>query len=423
MNVLTLSLSIILSPLALLIASINGLRRWYSGERYIKERFGLWGTTPDKVLWLHGASVGECLSLRPLLKMLSKDSNTPTLLTTTTAAAHSVMGKFHPLVRHHVWDAWPLVAWRIRQTKPIVWVAVESEIWPVWLWALNRCGVPIMLLNARLSKRTMARWRMFSWFARTIFRTISYATTTCEERAQFLREMGVQIVEYQPHLKYMSDPLPVNQTMCDQYKNAIGERPVWMAASVHPNERSVIIEAIQKAPHNTLTIIAPRHIHTVNTWCDELSKLGFKGIKHSEFRGVISDNINYIIVDSMGELPVFYNFTPIVLVAGNLVPDIGGHNIIEPGMFGCAVVWGPHVDSCRDVCSDLEPYGFPLKEANDLAAMICHLLEHPELARQKGQAMQGQLALQQSKLQSWADVWVARMREISGNKCSGKDAV
>lgn len=416
MHFITWLISIGLFPFAVFAALTNAFWRWWRKETNIGERLGLWGDMPANVIWLHGASVGECLSLRPLLTLLSQKSATPVLLTTTTVAARSVMSKTHPLVRHQVWDIWPLVALRIKRMKPLVYVTVESEIWPVWLWALSRCGVPIMLLNARLSVRTMARWRKFSWLARLVFSTICYATTTCKDRAEFLKSMGVREVEYQPHLKYMSDPLPINQPQCDAYKNAIGDRPVWMAASVHPEERSVVINAAVKAPAGTLSIIAPRHIHTVDAWCQELAEAGLKGIKHSQFTGSVEEDIHYIMVDAMGELPVFYSLAPVVLVGGNLVPGVGGHNIIEPGMFGCGVLWGPYVDNCRDVCDDLAEYGFPLGSASELPLTVHFLLSDAKLAKQKGEAMQEKLILQQESLQLWAASWVERIRSIRGVK-------
>lgn len=409
-------ISIILAPLSFVLAWVNGYMRWKRGESHIRERLGLWGNVPSRVVWLHGASVGECLSLKLLLSLLCQRSQVPILLTTTTTAARTVMEKFHHLVRHQVWDVWPLVAWRLYRTRPLVWVTVESEIWPVWIWTLRRMKVPMMILNARLSVRAMRRWRRFPWVAKSVFGGISYATTTCQERAQFLRMMGVHHVEYQPHLKYLSEPLPVVSAACDAYQKAIGDRPLWMAASVHPSEGAAIIQAMRELP-GALTILAPRHIHTVDAWCSQLQEHGFQGIKHSEFNGYIEKDVNYIIVDSMGELPVFYSLSPIVLVGGNLVPGIGGHNIMEPGTFGCAVIWGPYVDNCRDVCDELAPYGYPLHDADALASTIQHLLKHPGEVQHKGQLIQENLALKRQVLQSWSHAWISRICSMSGMRC------
>lgn len=421
MSLLTWVITVLLSPFSLCAALINGCIRAWRKEPHILERLGIWGRTPKRVVWLHGASVGECLSLKLLLASLQKQSPIPVLLTTTTSTARAIMEKFHPLVRHQVWDVWPFVALRLYLTRPTVWVAVESEIWPVWIWTLRRMNVPVMLLNARMSKRSMAKWQRFPWLARSIFKGIHYATTNTPERAQFLVSMGVHHVEHQSHLKYLSEPLPVNQTSKDAYQHAIKERPVWMAASVHFKEHSTIIQAMKQSPQ-ALTILAPRHIHTVDAWCDQLSKHGFKGVRHSQFQGSISANTDYIIVDSMGDLPIFYSLSPIVLVGGNLAPGMGGHNIMEPGTFGCAVIWGPYVDSCQDVCHDLAAYGYPLKKVSDLSSTLHHLLNHPDEAKQKGILMQENLALQRQALEVWSQAWVSRICRMSDRKSSEKEA-
>lgn len=401
--------AIALSPIAAIAAIFNGFWRLKHGESNIHERLGLWGKTPSNVIWMHGASVGECLSLRPLLTALNQKTSRSILVTTTTVAARSVMSKIHPHVKHQVWDIGPLVLLRIKLSQPIVYITVESEIWPVWFWTLNRCGVPIILLNARLSERSIKRWKMFPWLARSVFKTISYATTSCEERADFLRSMGVKQVEIQPHLKYLSDPMVVDEVKLEKFQKATAGRPLWMAASVHPGEREAIINAMKKAPSGTLTIIAPRHIHTVEDWCNELTNEGFKGLRYKEFKEGMDHDVHYLIIDSMGELPLFYSLCPVVMVGGNLVPGIGGHNIIEPGMFGCAVIWGPHVDNCLDVCRDLADYGFAVNSASELATTVQYLLTQPEIAREKGQDMKKKLAEQRHNLQSWAHAWVDRI--------------
>lgn len=418
MSVVTWVISVLFTPITLGVAIINGLVRWRKKEPYVLERLGFWGSMPKQVVWLHGASMGECLSLKLLLASLNKQLSVPVLLTTTTSAARMFMEKFHALVRHQVWDVWPIVALRLYFTRPVVWIAVESEIWPIWMWSLRRKNIPVMLLNARLSKRSMARWQRFPLLARSVFCGIHYATTTSPERAEFLTSMGVRNVEIQPHLKYLNKPLPVPQDQWKLYQNAIGERPVWMVASVHPGERSTIIQAMQQQ-RNVLTIIAPRHIHTVDEWCEQLHKYGFKGIKHSQFKGDTLEDIDYIMVDSMGELPLFYSLSSIVCVGGSLVPGIGGHNIMEPGSFGCAVLWGPHVDNCRDVCEDLASFGFPLAEASDLPSFLQYLLKNPDEARKKGLLMKAQLNHMRQSLEGWSQKWISRICSISGDKCSG----
>lgn len=347
---------------------------------------------PDgPLVWVHAASVGETMSVLPLIDWLAGSDlsvvlTTGTVTSATLAARRLPRGAIHqyvpldlPLFINRFLDHW----------QPVAALYVESEIWPTTLGELHRRRIPHALVNARISERSLASWLKVRPIARALFGRFSLVLAQSAEDAARFERIGASDVVMTGNIKFDCKPLGADQTELEALRRLIGARPILLAASTHPGEEALVTEAalkIAKSLPDLLTIIVPRHPDRRTDIMAELEANGCQLAARS--RGEIpGPETDIYLADTLGELGLFYRLADVAFVGGSLVP-IGGHNPIEAAQLDIAVLHGPHVYNARDIFAALDEGGGarPVRDANELAEQALRLLSTPTLARDSARA-------------------------------------
>ena len=384
-------LSILLLPFVRALTSYR-LKNGLEEKNRTKERYGFASLERprDPLIWIHAASVGETISLIPLIK--SYKANYPThsiLLTTTTVTAASIVKErlsdfcIHQYVP---FDVGPWVNRFLKYWKPQLAVLVESELWPNMITQIYKMKIPLVLLNARLSNRSYHRWLKFKFLARLLLSRFSLCLAQSPQTAERLVHLGASKVEVMANLKFAADPLPVSTEKLQELSPLFKGRAIWVAASTHLGEEEITIQThqdLKKQFPNLLTILIPRHPYR----CDKIKKLcensGLLVQTHSTLNTETSPNFDIYLVDTIGELGLFFSLSSIVFIGGSFV-SVEGHNPIEPALFKCAVLWGPRMSNFKDVCAHLSNDCYTVQTQKELAASVQNLLLNPEKATALG---------------------------------------
>ncbi|MFT4999210.1 MAG: 3-deoxy-D-manno-octulosonic-acid transferase [Paracoccaceae bacterium] len=332
----------------------------------ISERFGEASVPrPDGLLvWFHAASVGESLSILELVRRLGdqrKDLNF--LITTGTVTSATMMSGRMPDRAVHQFvpvDVRPCVRKFLRHWKPDLAVWTESEIWPALMYEADAAKIPMLLINARISKTTSEGWRWFPGFARSLFCRFNYILAQDDLTAKNLKRLGVRKdqIEVSGTLKEGSAALPHDEAERMRFANQLSGRPIWLAASTHPGEEEIVARAHKqaaRAAQRLLLVIAPRHPERGPAIAKMLKKDGWDVAIRS--KGEMPDASTQIyLADTLGEMGLWYRLAPVSFLGGSLV-DIGGHNPFEPAALGSAIIHGPHVHKVADVYARLAEVG------------------------------------------------------------------
>jgi 3-deoxy-D-manno-octulosonic-acid transferase len=355
----------------------------------LDERFGRSSRPrpPGPLIWSHGASVGEAQALLPLLQHLHARRPDLTLLLTTgtvTSAAlveqrvgadSGIIHQYVPVDLPGAVDAF-LDHW---QPDLVLWS--ESDFWPGILSELRQREIPALLVNARLSERSCARWQGAPRTARWLIDSFAaiYAQTAGD--AERLRRLGARQVIEAGNLKQAAPPLPADAPLLDHWRPRLAGRPLWLAASTHDGEEAQVAAAHRrlKAEFPTLlTLIAPRHPDRGASLGQTLAAADLRIALRSAGAEPAADTDLYI-VDTLGELGLWYRLCPIVMMGGSLVP-VGGHNPLEPARLGCAVLFGPQMFNFAEAAAGLLAAGgaVQVQDAETMAAAVRTLLLQPE---------------------------------------------
>lgn len=334
-----------------------------------REGFGA-ARPPGPLFWFHAASVGESLSLLPLLEEMARRHPTLRFLVTTgtlTSArllperwpdvlAGRVAHRFVPLDVPDWWARF-LEGWR-----PDAVALVESELWPNLLETLRRRRIPVSLVNGRLSARSARRWRRFApGLAGRMLGSFALVLPRTTEDAERMVALGARHVAKPADLKRAAAPLPVDEIQLQALRAAIGDRPMLLAASTHPGEEEQVIAAHHRmAVPGLLTVLAPRHPHR---GADLAALSG--GSRRS--LGCLPDAGPFHVADTMGELGLLYRAASVAFVGGSLVPH-GGQNPLEPVRLLCPSLIGPHHGNFAELCAELFAAG-ALRQVEDAAAL------------------------------------------------------
>ncbi|MCS6890784.1 MAG: 3-deoxy-D-manno-octulosonic acid transferase [Rhodovarius sp.] len=319
----------------------------------LHERYGHGADRPPGILlWLHGASVGEGLALLPLLEAIARlRPDVQFLITTgTLTGAEAVMQRIplelQPRVRHRFLplDRLAYVARFLAGWKPDAAVFVESELWPNLILAARHIGVPLALVNARLSFAAAERWRRFApGLLRRLLKSFSLIQPRTPGDAERLRQAGAPPMLPSGDLKASAPPLPYDR---QEYERLRAPVPTFLAASTHPGEEELVAEAHRLlAPEfpGLRTIIVPRH---PDRGAAIAAAIGASRRSLGQPIGSLH------VADTLGELGLFYRLADVALVGGSLVPH-GGHNPMEPARLGCPILFGPHTHNFSDRVLDL----------------------------------------------------------------------
>jgi 3-deoxy-D-manno-octulosonic-acid transferase len=345
-----------------------------------------------KLLWVHGASMGEARSALPLLDALRKSHPDLSVLFTTGSRTSAEMlareldgtKAFHQYVPLDVprWANRFLDHWR-----PDAALWLESELWPNLLGALARRRVPAALINARLTERSARRWeRALKIFAPPL-EAFGLALAQSEADAGRLRRLGFARAQALGNLKHDAPPLAAGDDALAALRLAIGARPVWLAASTHPREEAGILaaHAAVRAGHpEALLVLAPRHAERGADIAAACEAAGLSAARRAA--GEAPDRDVYV-ADTMGEMGLFYRAVPLVFVGGSLEPH-GGQNPLEPARLGAALAFGPSMENFAELARELEAAGAARRVADsrDLARWVHDGFADPAQARRAGDA-------------------------------------
>lgn len=365
----------------------------------IPERRGLPGRARPvgPLAWMHGASVGEALSLIGLVEgMIARGFSV--LVTTGTRTAADLIGARLPVGAVHQYmplDAPRWVARFLDHWQPNLAVIAESEIWPSMILALDAREIPLILVNGRMSERSFRGWERCPGTAKALLSRIAICLTQTQEDGARFAKLGAPRVSVAGNLKFDAPVPPADPQQLAYLGSMIARRPVWVAASTHPGEEAMVTyaHAMLKAQFpQLLTIIAPRHPARAPEVVESASALGLRSARRSA-GGRPHPSVDVYIADTIGELGLFYRLSPLVFLGGSLVPR-GGQNPIEPVRLETAVLHGPHTGNFGAVYEALDRAGgtMPVRDGVELAALAGELLRDPD--RLATMARVGQRALQ-----------------------------
>ncbi|MEP3630042.1 MAG: 3-deoxy-D-manno-octulosonic acid transferase, partial [Hyphomicrobiales bacterium] len=284
----------------------------------------------------------------------------------------------------------------LKTWQPALAVFVESELWPNTMTELTKRHIPQVLVNARMSERSFARWKKIGSITHALFDNVNLCIAQTEEDAARFSELGVQGVINGGNLKFDSDMPEIDEIAFSRLQSAIGGRRIWLAASTHDQEEMIVAKAhmhLKRTFPDLLTIVVPRHPHRAEEIVSSLANLNLNVVQrsHNEMPKLTDD---IYIADTIGELALFYSLSPCSLVGGSLVPH-GGQNPIEPARLGSAIVHGPNVENFANIFTALGQRGgcVCVKNSEELVRQVADILANRDRSEQMtkaaDQALQG----------------------------------
>ena len=326
----------------------------------LPERFGV-ASAPrpsGPLVWLHAASVGESLSLLPIIDALRAARPGLSLLVTTgTVTSADLMGRMLPQGVIHQYvpvDTTGAMRRFIAHWRPAVLCVTESELWPTMLLEAKAAGARLVLLSARVSETSAARWSRAPRSIAALLGAFDLITAQDDAVAERLRRLGAAPggLAVCGSLKHASAALPVGEDVLAQWREHLSGRPLWLAASTHDGEDAAAFAAHRSLARRTqgmLTVVAPRHPDRGDAVAEAAEAAGLSATRRSlDQRPSSSTDIH--IVDSLGELGLWFRLSPVSFIGGSLVP-VGGHNPLEPARLGSAAIIGPHTENMRGECA------------------------------------------------------------------------
>ena len=357
-------------------------------EKIFTSHFNVNRNSKKKLVWFHAVSIGECLSILPLIQKLNENNkNLNFLITSSTLSSSKLLKKkindnknivhrFFPIDLENISENF-LNAW-----QPDVVCFVDSEIWPNFLFKIKEKNIPLLLINARLTKRTFKRWSIVLNFAKEVFNNFDLCLSASEESKNNLNQLKVKKLIYIGNLKYSF------QSIFDELNNTdkkiLNNYKTWCAASTHKGEENIILRThieIKKKYKNILTIIIPRHINR-SIYVQKLAKKFNLSSQVLNDKDAINDNVEILIINSFGVMPKYFNYCKNIFIGKSFVKKIendSGQNPIEAAKLGCKVFHGPYVYNFQEVYDLLKSYGLAeeINNEQELAEKIIKNFEKP----------------------------------------------
>ncbi len=359
---------IIFSPIIFLIRIILGKedpKRFLEKFCIYSKRFKI-----KKTIWLHGSSVGEILSVIPIINVLENNKKIKKIiLTSSTTSSALIFSKYKFKKTTHIYfpiDTNYLTKKFIKYWKPQVALFIDSEIWPNMFNNLKINNIPIVLLNGRVTKKSFKRWMRFPEFAKKNFSKISLAMPQNKETSKYLKKLGVKKIKIVGNLKYFGQS---KKLLNENTKKLFKNRLIFCAASTHYNEELFIgrmHKELKLKYKNLLTILIPRHANRSSSITNELENIDLKIITRSS-KQKISKSTDIYIADTYGEASKFYALSNITFVGGSLVSH-GGQNPLEPARIGNYILHGPNIQNFKEIYNMLSKLNISSK-VNDVFSM------------------------------------------------------
>ncbi len=372
---------------------------------------------PGPVVWIHAASIGEATAVLGLIeRLLAARPQLEILLTTGTVASARLLTQRLPARTRHQYAPVDLLRWVDRfldHWRPDMALWVELELWPNLVLATHARGLPMILVNGRLSERSYRRWQRWPGLIRPMLGAFAQCLAQDPKQAERLRRLGGRQVAALGDLKAAGSPLPVELPELQRLQRQTEGRPIWVAASTHSGEEEIAAAAhrdLAVGHPGLLTIIAPRHAARGDAVAAMLTARGLEVARRSQGEPVTPDTEIYL-ADTMGELGLCYRLAGIAFIGGSLTTR-GGHNPFEAARLGCAVLHGPDMRNCASMAAALSAAGATqtVVGAEDLVAAVSLLLSDPALRRARVEAAaraaaagEGVLDAVLARLSPWLD--------------------
>jgi 3-deoxy-D-manno-octulosonic-acid transferase len=353
----------------------------------LAERRGVEATPrpPGRLIWLHAASVGETMSMLPVVSRLQAEPGVNVLVTTGTLTSAQFFAQRCPDVLHRFvpldvprWVARFLDHWR-----PDAGAFLESELWPNMLAACRARGVRMLLLNARLSAASQKGWARAPGFAPAVLGAFEAVWAQSAADAARFQALGARNVSAPGNLKFAAPELPADPAELARLAALLGDRPRWLAASTHEGEEAIaaaVHARLVSAHPGLVTIIAPRHPERGADIAGALAAPRRSAGDDPPAEGVW-------VADTLDELGLLYRLCPIVFVGKSLAGE-GGQNPLEPARLGCAVAAGPHMANHAEAAAALQAAGALARpaDADALGTWVDAMLHDPAARQRMGQA-------------------------------------
>jgi 3-deoxy-D-manno-octulosonic-acid transferase len=320
------------------------------------ERFARYTQTRPHgtLIWLHAASVGESSVALALIEALAaRDSELHFLISTGTRTSADLIAQRAPPRTTHIYgpiDRVDVVRRFLTYWRPDLGVFVESEVWPNLILEARKAHLTLALVNARMSPKSLARWRNWGAAGARIMRAFDWVAAADARTAEALSLLRGETVPVSGNLKLAAPPPRIDADARARLAQEIGARPLWLAASTHAGEEEIAIDAharLRETFADALLIIAPRHPERGETVSARAANAPRRA------HGAPIGAAPIYVADTLGELGTLYDLAPVALVAGSLLPTLKGHNPVEPAKLGAAILTGPYVESFEDLYAAL----------------------------------------------------------------------
>lgn len=337
-----------------------------------------------KLVWFHAASVGESVSIYPLINKLAELNKDVNFLLTTGTVTSSKMAEsklpenaFHQFVPA---DMLTSVKRFLKHWQPDLTIFVESELWPNLLTESAKVN-QVILINGRVSDKSFAKWSKYKSVSSKLLGCFSFILAQSKIDQERFNKLGHNDVRYVGNLKFDTPALPSDSQKMGELVTQIGERTVWLAASTHANEEEMIgkiHKELKEDYPDLLTIIVPRHINRMGEIAGEMSKIDLVCSARSKDEK-IEKNTDIYIADTMGELGIFYRLVSIVFIGGSLVPR-GGQNPLEAAKLDCSIVFAEHMFNFNEIRSQMleRNAAVSVEGADELKATLKELIKDDE---------------------------------------------
>ncbi len=365
-------------------------------ERLAKYTF----TRPTgKLYWLHGASVGESISMLPLIdKLLKEDENLSIMVTTGTITSAEIMEKrlppraFHQFIPFDV----PSFAKRlIKHFQPDAVLWFESELWPSLISEIHKSKIPLILVNGRISDKSFQTWKKFNFLSKELLSCFSLCLGQSEQDKNRLKLLGAKKTDCVGNLKFAGIPLPVDTNKKQEIASAIGNKKVFLISSTHHNEEeqfALHLKELKRIVEDVMIISVPRHPNRGDEITQMFKNKGFNTAQRSKGEA-ITPSTDIYIADTIGEMGIWYNIADVTFIGGSLIPH-GGQNFIEPARDSNAVIVGPHMHNFKEMLerAKINNAVYQVHSAPDVIDEVISLLKDDDYLKEK-----------QNNAKQWAD--------------------
>ena len=341
--------------------------------------------TDGPLIWFHAASVGETLSILRLITHYGETHEDYSfLITSGTATSAQIVAKRLPARCQHQFaplDSYKVLHRFLDHWKPSAAVFVESELWPQMLQQTKARGIPLALVNARISERSFGRWQKFLKIAQFVLGHFTLIHTQDNRTTAHLHKMGFDHAFTGQNLKSVSGPLPYDETEFAKLSVQLNHRPVWVASSTHPGEDEVMLQAhneVLQSHENALLILVPRHPERATAIETLVTNVPFAYSRRSTGAG-IGPKTQVYLADTLGETGLWYALSPITCLCGSFTP-VGGHNPYEPAYAGSVVLHCPLYANFAQTYADFDAHdgAIVMADAVELAQNVNDLISNPQ---------------------------------------------